>query len=228
MKKYKKDSVLIIGDLHLPFEHKHYMDFCKGIQDKVRCGTVVQIGDLCDNHSLSFKWDSDPDGLSPLDEITATRKKVKLWEKAFPQLFLCRGNHDRRADDHGKKVGIPSVCFKPFREIWELPDKWVDDFQFEIDGVKYFHGSGYRGDTAHMKAAQNSRQSCVIGHIHHLLEVGFTASEKDCIFGMCVGTGIDVKQYAFAYERLFPRKPIVGCGVVTDHGKNAQVFRMEL
>lgn len=222
--KYYKDHVLVIGDTHFPFEHKNYLEFCKEIRDRVKCGTVVHIGDLCDNHSLSMKYDANPDGMSPLDEIIATRKKIKLWERIFPRLFLCRGNHDKRADDHGKKVGIPSVCFRPFREIWELPKGWIDDLSFQIDGVKYFHGTGY---TCHMRAATMARQSTVMGHIHHLCATGYTASDKDCIFGMAVGTGISVKEYAFEYERHFPRKPMVSCGVVL-RGKECQVFKMEL
>jgi predicted phosphodiesterase len=223
-----KDHILVIADLHLPFEKKGYLDFCKQIQKRVECGTVVMIGDLVDNHSLSLKFSQDPNGYSPKDEIDQAKHSLREWYKAFPEVLLCLGNHDRRVDLKGKHVGLPECVFRPFRDIWGLPSGWKDDFSHEIDGVLYTHGTGYSGDNAHLKAAVNARQSCVIGHVHHICTTGYTASDKDCIFGMAVGTGIDVKKYAFAYERHFPKKPIVGLGVVTDRGKNCQVFRMDL
>ena len=68
----------------------------------------------------------------------------------------------------------------------------------------------------------------VIGHTHSSAGVHYTANERDTIFGMNVGCGIDVKRYAFAYGKDFPRKPIISCGVVssTRHGANATVYRM--
>jgi hypothetical protein len=58
--------------------------------------------------------------------------------------------------------------------------------------------------------------------------VKYLVSERDRIFGMGVGCGIDRRTYAFEYGRDFNQKPFIGCGVVTDEGKYAQVFPMEL
>jgi predicted phosphodiesterase len=222
------DSVLVIADLHLPFEKKGYLEFCKQIQSRVKCGTVIMIGDLVDNASLSFHHDTDPNGKSPKDEIDAARKILREWYKAFPRVFLCLGNHDRRVDLKGRHVGLPECVFRPFRDIWGLPEGWRDAFNWEIDGVRYQHGTGYSGDMAHMKAAYNNRQSSVIGHTHANAAIGYLANEKDCIWGMNVGSGIDRHKIAFEYGRDFAKKPIVSCGVVTDKGRFAQIFPMEL
>ncbi len=223
-----KDSVLVIADLHLPFEKKGYLDFCKQIQQRVKCGTVVMIGDLVDNHSLSLKFDQDPDGYSPKHEIEQAKLSLRDWYKAFPKVFLCLGNHDKRVDLKAKHVGLPECVFRPFRDIWELPKGWKDAFSHEIDNVLYIHGTGYSGDNAHLKAAYNNRQSTVIGHTHAHGTIGYLANEKDCIFGMNVGSGIDRHTYAFEYGRDFKKKPIISCGVVTDNGRFAQVFPMKL
>jgi hypothetical protein len=223
-----KDNVLVIGDLHLPFEKKGYLDFCKQIQKRVRCGTVVMIGDLVDNATTSFHHDIDPNGYSPKDEINAAKKTLKTWFKAFPNVLLCLGNHDRRVDLKGRHVGLPECVFRPFRDIWELPYMWKDAFTHEIDGVLYQHGTGYQGEMAHIRAAYNNRQSTVIGHSHSFSTVGYIANEKDCMFGMNVGCGIDRHKIAFEYGRDFKKKPIVSVGVVTDHGRFAQVFPMPL
>lgn len=223
-----KDHVLVIADTHLPFEKKGYLEFCLDIQKRVKCGTVVHIGDLVDNATTSFHHDIDPNGYSPKDEINEAKRRLKDWFKAFPKMYLCLGNHDRRVDLKGRHVGLPECVFRPFRDIWGLPPAWKDDFTWEIDGVRYQHGTGYNGDMAHIKAAYNNRQSTVIGHTHSCSTVGYLANERDCVFGMNVGSGIDRHKIAFEYGRDFKKKPIVSCGVVTDHGRFAQVFPMPL
>jgi len=224
---YHKDHILVIGDTHIPFELPGYLDFCLSIQKRVKCGTVVHIGDLVDNHAISYH-EHDPNGKSPIDEMKEADEHLKRWFKAFPVLRTCRGNHDRLVDRKGKTNGLPERCFKSFREIWNLPKGWIDDFWFDIDGVHYTHGTGLSGDNAPEKAAQQNRQSTVIGHVHHVGSVKYLVSEKDRIFGMGVGCGIDRKTYAFEYGRDFSKKPVIGCGVVTDQGKYAQFFPMEI
>lgn len=222
-----KDHILVIADTHIPFELSGYLDFCLDIQKRVKCGTVVHIGDLVDNHAISYH-EHDPNGKSPADELKQAKSILRNWYRAFPKVYLCRGNHDRMVDRKGKTVGLPDEVFKPFREIWELPKEWKDDFSHTIDGVIYEHGTGYSGDTAHIKASYNNRQSTVIGHTHSQGAIGYIANEKDCIFGMNVGSGLDRKSYAFEYGRDFKKKPIIGVGVVTDKGRYAQFFPMSL
>jgi predicted phosphodiesterase len=222
-----KDHILIIGDTHLPFEIPNYIDFCLDIQRRVKCGQVVHIGDLVDNHAINYH-EHNPNGKSPKDEITEAKAHLRNWFRAFPKVFLCRGNHDRMVDRKGKTVGLPEEVFRPFRNIWDLPRTWIDDFSFEINGVIFEHGTGYSGDNAHLKASYNNRQPTVIGHTHTNGAIGYIANEKDCIFGMNVGCGIDRRAYAFEYGRDFRKKPIIGCGVITDNGRFAQFFPMDL
>ena len=224
----RDDSILVVGDLHLPFSLPKYLDFVMEVKNRVKCGKVVVIGDLVDNHTLSFHHDIDPNGYSPTEEIRQSRLALKKWFKAIPDCLFCLGNHDRRIDLKARHVGLPDEVFRPFRDIWGLPKGWKDDFSHEIDGVKYTHGTGLSGDMAHIKAAINARQSCVIGHVHSVGSVTYLVNDIDRIFGMAVGCGIDRKTYAFEYGRDFSKKQFIGCGVVTDKGKLAQVFPMEI
>jgi predicted phosphodiesterase len=222
-------NTLVIGDTHLPFEKKGYLEFCKRIHKHFKCTRVIHIGDLVDNHAISYH-ESDPDGLSPEDEMKEADEHLKGWFKAFPQVFLCRGNHDRLVDRKCKTSGLPRRCFQEFRDIWKLPKGWKDAFQWEFDNVIYRHGTGFSGKTAHVQSAIELRQSCVIGHIHATAGVEYLANEKECIFGMNVGCGIDRHTYAMNYGRDFRRKPVVSAGVVTTtkYGNTAQVIPMDL
>ena len=224
--KFYKENVLVIGDTHLPFEKKGYLEFCKEIQTRCKCGTVVHIGDICDNHAISY-YEHHPDGYSPANEMKECEKRLKKWFKAFPNVMICKGNHDMMPSRKGRTAGLPTKVFKPFRDIWDLPKGWVDDFGFTIDDVRYEHGSG-SGKMCHLNTALTNRKSTVIGHLHANFGVMYDANEEDCIWGMAVGCGIDRHTYAFNYGADFKRKPILGCGVVTDKGRFAQTFPMKL
>jgi len=223
-----KGRVGVIGDTHEPFAHRDYLSFCVRILlDHYKCDEIVHIGDLVDNHAMSYH-EHDPDGRSPADEMALADKKLKEWFKAFPKVKLCLGNHDRLPDRKRKTVGLPSRCFQPFRQIWNLPKTWECEFEYVIGDVLYKHGTGLSGENAHVKAALMNRMSTVIGHTHIVGAVQYLASPRDIIFGMNVGCGIDKKAYSFDYGRDFNKKPILGCGVVdyTPKGTNAQFIPM--
>jgi len=226
-KKYHKDHILIISDLHAPYELPGYLEFCLSIRERVKCGTIVFIGDLCDNSAISFH-DHDPDGKGPEDEMKEADIHLAKWFKAFPIAKICLGNHDRLPDRKRRVIGLPQRCFQPFRDIWNLPIGWEDKFRHKIDGVIYMHGTGLSGDMAHIRAASLNRTSTVIGHTHSGCAVTYLVSDKDRIFGMNVGSGINNKAIAFEYGREFLKKPVISCGVVTDNGNYAQVFPMDL
>lgn len=178
-----------------------------------------------DNHAISYH-EHDPDGFSPQDEMSEVDKHLKRWFQAFPQVYLCWGNHDLLVSRKLRTFGISSRIMRPFRDIWNFPLGWQDNFSWEFYGVRFIHGTGLSGKNAHIKAAEQNRQSCVIGHTHSTLAVNYLVSEKDRIFGMNVGTGIERRSYAFEYGRDLINKPALGCGVITDKGQFAQAFPM--
>lgn len=220
-----KDTVLCIGDLHLPFEHKDYLDFCREMQDRLHAGTIMFMGDIVDLHSVS-QYASDPDGFSPGHEVVEAKKHLTKWFKYFPEAYLCLGNHDRRPDRKGKTSGIPNIFFQTFDKVWDTPKGWKIGLHHIIHNTKYTHGSQYKGSNSHRHAAYDNRMSTVIGHVHTELGVCHIGNDVDVIFGMVCGCGIDRDKYAFEYERENRIRPLVGLGVTTDRGRYAQVFSM--
>lgn len=221
-----RKNVFVIADTHLPFVHRNYLEFCVKTKRKYNCDRVVHIGDVCDMHSCSYHEHS-PDGFSPKDEMDKCDAMLKQWFKAFPKVFVTRGNHDNLVSRKGKTAGLPSRCFKSFREMWKYPKGWVDGFDIIIDGVLYQHGTGFSGKQPALSCAVAHRMSAVTGHTHSVSGVNWTASSRDIIFGMGVGCGLNRKSWAFNYGKDMPRKPILGAGVVYDN-KNAQFIPMEM
>lgn len=210
---FDKNNVLIIGDTHEPFCKEGYLEHCLKVQKEYNCGTVVHIGDLVDNHAVSYH-ESDPDGRSPGDEFKAALDNCEKWYKAFSEVLICIGNHDRLPFRKAYTAGLPKNWLKSYQEMFNSPKGWKWDFVHKVNGVIYQHGTGMSGEMASINAARENRQSTVIGHLHTVSNIRFLASHKDLIFGMNVGCGIDHTKYAFAYGKENTRKPVVSCGVV--------------
>src|SRR4051812_34857560 len=175
---------------------------------------------------MSFH-EHDPDGQSAGDENRRARAILKEWNRAFPRALVCIGNHSKLPYRQAFTDGIPSMWLKSYNEAWGIGSGWQWGINWEIDGVCYTHGTGFSGPMGARNCAIKKRQSVVIGHIHSHAGVQFHASERDLIFGMNVGCGIDVRAYAMAYGGDFPDKPVLGCGVVID-GKQPFFVPMDL
>lgn len=226
VKKKSDKNVLVIGDLHTPFEQKGYLEHCKQVMTDFSCDEVVFIGDLVDLHAISYH-EHDPNGKSPYDEYELAVKRLKAWYEAFPKAKVCIGNHDALIMRKVYSAGLPSNWLKSLEQILEAPDTYEFGMHHEIDGVLYTHGTGVSGDGGAMKIASQNRQSAVIGHLHSISNIKYSASYRDLIFAMTVGCGIDYRQYAFNYGKDIPAKPIISCGVVVN-GKIPILIPMEL
>lgn len=199
------NNVLVIGDLHIPFELKGYLEFCKEQQIRFNCGKVIFIGDIIDNHFASYH-ETYSEGYSAGQELELAIDHLKQWYKAFPEAEVCVGNHDRMTYRKGNTSGISQRWLKPYSEVLEVPNwKFVDEVEY--NNVLYVHGEQGQAST---KAA-NEFKSVVCGHHHTEGYVKLYNGGKN--FAMQVGTGINFESYAFAYAQR-GKKPILSCGVV--------------
>ena len=68
--------VLVISDMHLPYQHKDAIKFLAEIKKEFKPDRIINIGDLLDFHAISMHT-HDPDLASPGHELVAARKYVK-------------------------------------------------------------------------------------------------------------------------------------------------------
>lgn len=209
---FNKDNILVIGDLHEPFCLEKYLDHCKKIQVKYKCGTTIFIGDLIDNHYSSYH-ETDPDGLSAGKELDKAINRLQRWYNAFPEAYVMIGNHDRIINRKATTSGLSKRWIRNLNEVLEVKN-WEFLEEIDINNVNYNHGEG---GTAKSRM-KNEMQSLVQGHLHAQFYIEYIVSPTSRIFGMQVGCGVDRKSYAMSYGKNF-KKPIIGCGVVS--GKEA-------
>jgi hypothetical protein len=202
-----KSRVLVVGDLHCPFDLDKYLDHCKEMYHLFDCNEVVFIGDIIDNHFSSFHT-TDPDGYGAGEELLRAVDRLKRWKETFPVATVILGNHDRMVMRKAFEGGIPKVWIKDYKEVLEVPNWDFVDYK-EIDGVMYVHGEGGTARTR----IKSDHQSLVQGHLHTQAYIDWIFNSTQRIFGMQCGTGIDFDAYSFAYAKR-GKKPAVSCGVV--------------
>jgi metallophosphoesterase superfamily enzyme len=203
--------ILIIGDIHCPFEHKDYLAHCKSVAKFYKTTHTVFIGDIMDGHAMSYH-ESDPDGHSGGAELDYTIEHLSKWHKAFPGADVIFGNHDRLVWRKVKTSGLSMRWAKKLGEVLEVPT-WTFHHRLKLDGVLYIHGEG---TTARTMAAR-AGCSVVQGHRHTEGYVWHLPTENP-MFGMQVGCGVDADSYAMEYAKNCP-PPVLACGVVLNHGK---------
>lgn len=209
------NRVLIVGDLHCPFEIEGYLEFCKENYKKYKCNKVIFIGDEIDYHAASFHT-SDPDGMSSGEEFKKAIHNISKWYKAFPEAIVIIGNHTRMIMRKAQAGGIPSQWIKTYNDALNVP-KWKFVIEYELDGVLYVHGEGA---TARTKAKQECK-SIVSGHRH---SEGYVEWINNNVFAIQTGCGVDNESYAMAYGRA-GKKPIISCAVVID-GREPYLIKM--
>ena len=206
----------VIGDTHLPYEKEGYLEFCQETFEAWDVDTIVHIGDMFDNHSLSFH-DSEPNLHNVFGEYESAYERAKDWYEAFPTATLIMGNHDRIPMRQLKKLGMePTIFMKPFEELMGMPKGWTCEDSIIIDDVLYHHGETATGVNGFRKDCETRMRCTVSGHNHSNAGISATATDQELVWGMAVGCGVDHAHMAFAYGKHFAKKPIIACGVVID------------
>ena len=213
--KKEKEVVLVIGDIHEPFCKDGYLEFCIETYKKYKCTRVVFIGDIIDNHYSSFHT-ANPDGFGAGEELERAIYKISKWAKAFPIANVLIGNHDRLAHRKAFASGVSKRWIRDYNDVLGAPG-WVFLEKVIIDGVEYAHGET---GTARSKSKDTGR-SRVQGHLHSQAYIDWINNRT---FSFQVGTGVDDREYAFAYNKD-GKESILSCGVI-EYGKQPHLIKM--
>lgn len=206
------ENVMVIGDIHPPYDSEEYLAFCKELHKKYKITHVIFAGDVTDQHSFS-RFDKDPDMPGAADELDQATERLQRWYRAFTKADMCAGNHDLRYMKRAYGAGLPRRLIRSFQSVFGLY-QWNIREAFIYDGIRYIHGEGGSAD----KRAQKDWISTVQGHEHPQAYVKWFQGHNSLIFAMQVGCGIDAGALAFDYAKHH-RRPILGVGIILDHGK---------
>lgn len=193
-----------------------FVQFLQRVADKYQPDRIVHIGDLVDNHAISYH-ERLPGLSSAKDEFQKARRQIRTLVDAFPKADWLIGNHDALTERQATSVGLPKEVLRDYNDLWEVPWKVHERFsELVIDKVVYMHGEGPGGMYAHGNRAKARFRSVVMGHFHSNAGTIWHATPDSRVFGLAVGCGVDNTKMQFLYGKVLPRKPILGCGVVVD------------
>lgn len=202
--------VLIIGDLHFPYEHRDTFRFLLALKKKLKPDRVIQIGDEVDFHAISFHA-SDCDLYSAGDELKLATEKIKLLESIFPVLDLLESNHGSLVYRKAKEHGLPKHLFKAYNQIYGVSGKWQWHFDLTL---KLSNGSScyfHHGKSANpIKTSQTMGMSYVGGHFHERFEIQYWANSLGLYFAAQTGCLVDDKSLAMSYNNNNLKRPILG------------------
>ena len=205
--------ILVISDMHLPYQHKDAISFLKEIKKEFKPDFVVNIGDLLDFHAISMHT-HDPDLYSAGMELDRSKEYIKELEALFPQVTEVDSNHSSLVYRRALKFGMSKQFLKPYGEFLGTRKwKWVDDLTLTMsNGQRCFFTHGRSADI--LKVCQTMGMSACQGHYHTKFLVSWWANPDNLFFAMNVGCLINQKSMAFSYAKNFKTRFILGCGII--------------
>jgi Calcineurin-like phosphoesterase len=209
----KAKSILVISDLHAPYQHPDAVRFLAACKAKYKPDTVVCIGDEADFHALSYH-ESNPDLLAAGDELEKAIQALKPIYKMFPKCTVIESNHGSMVLRKAVTGGIPSKAIRSYNEVLEAPKhwKWVADtiVKTELGPIYFCHGKS----TTPGKLASQYGMSCIQGHFHEKAQIMYISTPEKLMFDAHTGCLADDKSLALQYNKINPKRPIVSVIVV--------------
>lgn len=208
--------ILVISDLHAPYNHPDAAAFLKAIKKKYKPTRVISTGDEADYHGISFH-DHDPDLDSPGKELQKCIDALKPIYKLFPNVEVLESNHGSLVTRKAMATGLTRKFFRAPGEILEAPKGWTWHFDISLtlpNGYPcYFHHS--KGANV-LKNSQAMGSSFVQGHHHEKLEIQYWGNPNALHFGLTAGCLVDDSALAMAYNKNNLKRPVIGCAIILD------------
>ncbi len=210
------DRVLIISDLHCPWQHPDAFDFLRALKKKIKPQFVLNLGDEADAHALSFH-ETNPDLPSAGDELSLAKTELHELEKIFPEMTLLHSNHSSLIYRRALKHGMPRAYLRNYNDFLEVGKgwKWVDDINFKLsDGSEVFATHGMAADG--IKLAMQYGKNVIQGHFHSKFNIQYFSNPDRLVWSMQCGCMTKQSSLAFEYARNFKMRFIIGTGAIID------------
>lgn len=208
--------ILVISDMHIPYHHPDTIKFLQHLKDKYNPTRVICLGDELDKHSLSFH-DSDPNLPSAGDELRIALPVIQVLKEMFPIMDILESNHGSLLYRKAHVSGIPRQYLKSYNEVLGVDNRWKWHFDLVVDlpnGQKcYFH----HGKSANVTKTSQTMSMCAVqGHHHEYFKIEYWANPLALNWAMQCGCLIDDSSYAFNYNNVNLKRPIIGTGLIID------------
>ncbi len=111
---YDNNSILVISDLHAPYEHPDALAFLVALRDAYGFERAICTGDETDGHAISFHT-SSPNLPSAGQETDMARAFMRKLEAEFPVLDVMHSNHGSLIYRRQQDGGLPDHAMQSYR-----------------------------------------------------------------------------------------------------------------
>jgi hypothetical protein len=208
--------ILLISDLHIPYHHPDALEFLQHLKDKYKPTRVICGGDELDKHALSYH-DSDPDLPSAGDELRASLPTVAKLERMFPEMDILESNHGSLVWRKAKTHGIPRHYIKSYQDVLGVGEGWLWHFDMTLqlpNGQCCYLHHGKVSDV--LRLSQQMGMNAVQFHYHERFKVDYWGNSTGLYWALQSGCLIDDDSYAFNYNNVNLKRPILGTTLIID------------
>jgi predicted phosphodiesterase len=208
--------ILLISDMHIPYNHPDLLDFLQHLKDKYQPTRVICLGDELDKHALSYH-DSDPDLPSAGDELRKSLPVIAKLFEMFPVMDVIESNHGSLVWRKAKTFGIPKHYIRSYNDVLGVDEGWKWSFDLTItlpNGQKcYIH----HGKTSNVIQLSQQMGMCAVqGHYHEAFRIDYWGNPNGLFWGMQCGCLINDDALAFSYNNVNIKRPVIGTGLIID------------
>jgi len=207
--------VLVISDLHCPYQHPDAVRFLAAIREKYEPDRVVNIGDEVDNHAMSFH-PSDQSLYSAGDELKAAREVIWQIEELYPKMDVMESNHGSLAYRKAMVAGIPKEMLRPYKSILDVKHwKWHPELTITLSDKQpcfFHHGKSANSFLAFRDIGMNFVQ----GHFHEKFNINYHGTHERLKWAVATGCLVDDHSLAMAYNNVNLKRPIIGTSIILD------------
>lgn len=212
--EHDNSRILVISDLHIPYHHPDSLIFLSYLKDKYNPTRVICMGDELDKHAMSYH-EHDPDLPSAGDELKLSFPVIQELYQMFPLMDILESNHGSLVWRKAKTSGIPKYYLKSYNDILNVGEgwKWYFDLTIQLPNGQhcYFHHGKINNIT---RLTQQMGMNAVQGHYHESLRIDYWGNPTGLFWGMQTGCLIDDNSYAFNYNNVNIKRPVIGTGLI--------------
>lgn len=214
---YDNKRVLTFSCTHAPFQHRDTIPFLAAVREEYNPDRVIHLGDHSDQYVHS-RFIQDADRMGASEELRGVKKFTKELEALFPTLTMLKSNHDDRAYDRAREVGIPRWMLRSYFDILDMTDsswRMVDDLSIRVN-----NSNRDRYYFVHYRMANTQRLSEMIGysacqgHQHTKFAIARRETPENIYWCVDVPCLINDNRMAFGYNRQSIIRPQLGCVLI--------------
>lgn len=171
--RIKKEKIVQINDLHIPFHDKKSLELFYRFLDDFKPDQIVIAGDMVDFYLLS-KFDKDPLRQHTIQsEIDESYEVLKELTKRCSNIHFIAGNHENRLRKFlWQNPSLASIKVLELPSLLSLDTLGIKyhDYQYIFNGFRFTHGELVRAESGTTAKAELMKygNSMASGHTHRL------------------------------------------------------------